>query len=132
MSEGQNSAPMPLPPSEPVTRLASFIWLADYRLRLTYDDGHVCDADLAQRADAPADHDLFHLAHINFEDNALGWPGIGERIDASTLRQLAEQQAEEPELWQFWQRLADSALSLEQVAAAWGFGISHSPGYLQR
>lgn len=124
--------PNPTAPSQSLPRLASLELLGGYRLRLAYEDGHVCEVELAQRAGVPIELGAFALANIDATQNTLGWPGFSERIDAVTLRCLAKQQADEPELLQFWQRLADSTLSLEQIGAAWGFGTPNSSsGHLQ-
>jgi hypothetical protein len=127
MSERQHADTPVLPMSEHATRLEAVDLLAQRRMRLSYEDGHVCEVDLdIPTADGawlrvPVDRSTFAQARIDLDGLAVCWPGDDLRLAAKTLRQLAEQQAQEPELLQFWQGLLDQTLSLEQIAAAWGF-----------
>jgi len=136
MSEGQQPEPVLLLASGSQPRLACFDCLGGQRLRLSYTDGHTCDVDLAPYIIAGDFHSCADAvlslgrAEIASDGLTLAWPG--NQFDAGILRGLAEQQAADEELLQFWRSLHDSAWSLEQLVATWGFvnpdTASHSQG----
>lgn len=126
MTKRQPRSSGALPVSEPSPPLAAFESLGDYRLRLSFVDGHVCEVDLAPHlaigtaALAPTDRQAFQRAMLGKNGQQLGWPDTSQCLTAGQLRLLAEQQAAEAELLQFWRCLHDSAWNLEALAAAWG------------
>lgn len=122
------SSRMP-PDKEPQTRLVACEPLADFCLRLSFDDGCVCAADLTthhcatSQLPVPADRSHFETARIEPDGLSLHWPGSNLHVDAASLRHLAHRQALEPELQQIWKMLLERALCVEQVALAWGFDL---------
>ena len=100
--------------------------LPDYRLHLTYADGHAFELDLGERVRTSAflaplkDAALFDRVKVGFGGRSVEW--IEDELDlgSDNLRHLAVEQAGGIGHERIWTWLHDTGLSLEQAADALG------------
>ena len=100
--------------------------LPDYRLRLTYADGKIFEADLlpwintTEALHALKDSALFAQAKIGFVGRSVDWVEDELDLAADNLRNLAIEQAGGIGHERIWNWLHEAGLTLEQGAEALG------------